>query len=263
MNLKLPYRWHPLGTVHRHHEPPEVGSVLALAHAAWRVIEITHIPTEEWSDKERQKVEHFGPAARPYRVVIRPAAVTLDDPRSKDHDVHLRACGASWDVYPDEHYPVCASCSEPMPCREQMAARVAEASAKQMGRYETQGVCPECLEPITSRQKVITFTENLEIPGGPPVTYHAGRHLCRHSAAVYEKRWVAADPGLRKLSLSCPGHMTNHNDGTYECTQLNDCPGPQAFHPSYARCNCPDCHARSEFSCYPAPNAQPLRRDVS
>lgn len=78
-------------------------------------------------------------------------------------------------------------------------------------------------------------------------------------AVGYEKRWVAADPNRRRTALSCAGHLTNHNDGTYDCTQLADCPGPEVPHPAYTRCSCPDCHARpwtQGSGCLPDPRAR-------
>ena len=73
-----------------------------------------------------------------------------------------------WYVYPDlEHYPVCACRSEPMPCRAEEARRTAEAAVQAMDRFEVANVCPACREPVTGRQKALTFSENLEVPGGP------------------------------------------------------------------------------------------------
>lgn len=262
-DLHLPYRWHPLGAETRYYEPPTPGSLIALAHAVWRVVDVSPVPVERWDVDDHERVANFGDAYLPHMVVIRPVAVVGDDPRARDHDVHLRATGSTWMVYPDEHYPLCAACGEPLPCREQMAARTAAASAQRMDRYAVEGVCPACAEPITTRQNSVSFTENLEMPAGPPVTYHSGRRGCRRAAAEYEKRWVAADPNRRRARLSCPGHVVNHNDGTYECSELTDCPGPRVEHPSFTTCRCPDCHARGRFNCYPPPDAQLLRRDVS
>jgi hypothetical protein len=144
-----------------------------------------------------------------------------------------------------------------------MARQVAEKSAKNMARFETPGVCPACSEPVSARQKSITFDGNVEIPGGAPVTYHVGRGGCRGEAARYEERWVQADPDGRRTSLTCPGRVINHNDGTYECSELTECRGPTANHHWYTRCRCPDCHARGGFDCRPAADAELLRRDVS
>lgn len=240
--------------------PPKVGDLIAWDHSAWRVIDVSPVPLDKWTDDDHRWVQQIKPAhrraAEPVMVVVRPVAVTGDDPRSRDHDKHLRhRHGATWYIYPDAHYPVCASCGDPTPCREMSAQRIAEGAMAHMSRYETAGVCPACREPVTSRQKSLTFSENLEVLGGPPVTFHVGRYGCRYSAAKYETRWVAADPNRRRATLSCLGHVTNHNDGTYDCTQLAECPGPVAHHPSYATCRCPDCHARGSFGCHPKPNA--------
>lgn len=263
MRLHLPYRWYPLGAERLYYSPPPVGALTAIGHAVWRVVDVQPVPSEKWTDEEREAIEKISHKYRPHMVVVRPVEITGDDPRARDHDVHLHAAGATWHVYPDEHYPVCAACGEPLPCREQMAARIAEQSAKYMDRYATEGVCPACQEPVTSRQKSMTFSENLEVPAGPPVTFHVGRGGCRQSAADYEKRWVAADPNRRRAVLSCAGHVTTHNDGTYECTEFNECPGPRAKHTSFSVCRCPDCHARGPFDCHPPANARLLRRDVA
>lgn len=263
-NLNLPYRWLPSGTEPLFRQAPDPGSLVALGHAVWRVIEVAEVPPADWTQDEREYVARYHRGMRrPYRVVLRPAGVVGDDPRSRDRDVHLRACGASWHVYPDDHYPMCASCAEPLPCREQMASKIAAASVRQMDRYSMPGVCPACEEPVTSRQKSLTLPDNLEIPGGPPVTFHAGRVECRYAAREYEKRWVSADPKRRRTTLSCPGHVINHGDGTYECSELVDCRGPQATHPAYTVCRCRDCHARGSFGCTPGPDAQLLRRDAA
>ena len=263
MNLNLPYRWYPLGTTRLYYEPPPVGALIAEDHAVWRVVDVRPVPADLWSDEERQSAGRGSNRDRPHHVTVLPVSVSPDDVQARDFAVHLRAYHAIWNVYPDEHYPICAACGEPQPCREQMAARVSEASAKHMDRYSTEGVCPACQEPITSRQKSMMFTENLEVPGGPPVTFHVGRGGCRWRAAEYEERWVASAPEERRARLSCPGHVIAHNDGTYQCTSLDDCPGPQAQHQSYSRCRCPDCHARGSFDCHPSAGAQLVRRDVA
>lgn len=269
----LPYRWYPQGTGH-HYGKPEPGMVVALWHAAWRVVSATDRPRELWDpeDEELQRELEQPPADRcedvlrairgpfvpPYAVVLRPAHITGDDPRSRDRDVSVAAGGRrpnTWDVYRHEHYAVCARCAEPLPCREQMAERLSAAAAKKLSRYELAGVCPACEEPVTARQRSLTWPENLEVPGGPPVTFH-DRSGCRNSAADYEERWVAADPQRRAPTLTCTGHVTNHADGTYNCTEDAACPGPRARHRGYSVCSCPDCHARPvRWGCTPLPGA--------
>lgn len=252
--MSIPYRWNPSGT-NRAWTPPEVGSLIALEHAVWRVIEIRYVPEVDWTDLDRRRAADRN--AKPLVVALRPASLVGDDPKLRSRDVHLRGSTRSrWDVYPGEHYPVCGKCAEPLPCREQMADRMVDAATARMDQYSTSGVCPACSEPITSRQKTITFADNTEIPGGPPVMFHA-RRGCRFSATQYEEKWAAADPEHRRVTMSCPGWITNHGDGTYECSREHDCPGLKARHQSFRRCDCPGCHTRADFDCHPAADAVP------
>lgn len=259
----LPYRWHPMGVRHSYSEPIKVGDLIPHAHRVWVVDAINPLPEVDWSDEDRAAVadvDHYTEEYRPKALakalprvmVLRP----VESPDERSGEEHYLLGGrtahrfAVWDVYPDEHYPICSKCREPLPCREQMAVKVSEQSAERMGWYEIPGVCPACHEIVTDRQKSVTWPDNVEIPGGPPVTFHT-RRKCHYSAVTYEKRWVAADPGRRRARFSCTGHVTNHNDGTYECTELHECPGPHAAHPSYTVCDCPDCHANGSFGCHP------------
>jgi hypothetical protein len=262
--LSQAMRWYPDHT--RSTSTPEAGDLIAFRHAAWRVIEVNPVPEDGWTEEEQRDISRwelrFRAQVSPTRMVIRPARIAADDPRSRDHDLHLRVGSGlrTWDIYIDEHYPLCAQCGEPTPCRDRLGQLMAQQALDKMSRYELSGTCPACWEPVTGRQKSVTFSDNLEIPGGPAVTFHIGRGRCRSVAAKYEQRWVAGDPTARRTTLSCPGDVTNHNDGTYDCTELNGCRGPTADHPSYTRCRCPDCHAGSPFGCDPRPNA--VRRQI-
>lgn len=270
--MSLPYRWYPSGTVSPRQHSIVVGTLIAHDHAVWRVINIRDLPEVDWSPEDHEAVaslDHCKPEYRERTAAhLMPRVMTLrpnragDDPRDRDLDKHYLIGGRTtlhwghdWAVYPDQHYPVCAACQEPLPCREQMAEQVSAASATRMGRYEMEGVCPACQEPVTARQKSWTWPDNVEIPGGPSVTFHQ-RGMCRGSATGYETRWVAADPARRRAFLTCPGHVINHNDGTFQCSELTECPGPQARHPSYTVCRCPDCHARGPFGCTPSQKAR-------
>lgn len=241
---------------------PAVGDLIAVDHGAWRVMEIRPKPADLWTDDEREAVRtSYRPAdVTPCNVVIRPARFRGDDPLLRRHDRHLAVRGGqiyTWYVYPDEHYPVCAACGDPTPCRERTAARIAAREMAVMGRYELAGICPACSEVVTARQKSLTYADNLEVPAGPPVTFHQ-RGRCVGAAVKYERRWVAADPGRRRPSLYCEGNVTNHNDGTYDCTALSECPGPVTAHRGYSTCRCPSCHAQPWTwgrGCRPDPRA--------
>lgn len=263
MNWMLPAsrpdRWFPANTMSMHH-PPEPGRLVAYDHAVWRVIEVNPVPADLWTEHDHQAVRGVKPAyrnvAEPAVVVIRPVQITSDDVKARNHDKHLRHHSfTTWYVYQDEHYPVCALCGEPPPCRERMGQRFATRELDRMTRFENPGVCPACEEPVTGRQKSLTFADNMEIPAGPPVTFHL-RGKCWTAAAQYEQQWVQADPTQRRATLSCAGHITNHNDGTYECTELANCSGPAAIHPSYASCDCSSCNTQGRFNCKPSPTAR-------
>ncbi len=236
---------------------PAVGALLAYEYRAWRVRSVSDLPEQEWTDRDRDRALPAGsfPPPVPYVVVLRPA--TTDQTfTAHDEDVHLRVNGGDWGWRQlPEHYSVCVSCGDVPPCREIHAEQSGKAAMARLSRFEVSGICPACGEPITARQRSITWQDNVELLGGPPVTFHSGRRRCRHAASRYEQKWVAENPGTRRCTLSCPGHVTNHNDGTYACTKLSDCPGPLALHQSYGVCRCPDCHARGQFGCHPTPTA--------
>jgi hypothetical protein len=207
----------------------EPGMILAYDHAVYRVIERHPKPEDE---------------TYPWRLILRPIAITGDDPRDRDHDRAIKVING-WRCYTfaTDHYPICAKCQEPLPCREQMAAQESAKAAESLDRYSAAGVCPACAEPVRERQKVITWQENVVNPFGPPVTFHL-RRACWWDAVQYEKRWHADDPEHRLLTMSCPGSITRHFDGTRDCTEP-DCPSRDAHHtsssnhyPGYTDCPC-------------------------
>jgi hypothetical protein len=243
----------------RSHGLPGHGDVVVHEHKVFRVVEVRLIDESEWTDQTRRRVNVYKPELRhqflPAHVVLRPIEITDDDPRARDHDKHYRTPpGYTWDVYPNEHYPVCAACHEPTPCREELGRRVAEQAVERLGRYEDPHVCPSCLEPFTQRQKTVTFEANVEIPGGPAVTYHR-RGKCFSGAYQYEQRLAKADADYAPRLL-CLGTLTNHNDGTYECSQSARCGGPHLHHDAYQTCRCADCNANGPFGCHPPSTAR-------
>lgn len=241
------------------HGLPNRGDIIVHEHKVYRVVEVRLIDEIEWTKQSRQRVDGYRPDLRhrfvPAHVVVRPIEITSDDPRARDHDLHYRApAGHCWNVYPNEHYPVCASCNEPTPCREELGRRVAEQAVERLSRYEDPNVCPSCQEPFTARQKTVTFATNVEIPGGPDVTFHR-RGKCFSGAYMYEQRLARSDPRYTPRLL-CLGTLTNHNDGTYECSQGGRCGGPQVHHDAYQTCICADCNANGPFGCHPVLTAR-------
>lgn len=257
-----PYRWYPSGTQDK---APEVGNLVALWHRTWRVIEINDAPEVDWTDEDRAALEAIKPSyrhrRRPVHVILGAEPEPTDPVAARNQRVSISMGGARTyllPTYPSEHWMACGRCGEPAPCREEMGKRLAQQAMTRMARYEMAGVCPACCEPVTARQKSLTWEDNVVVIGGPPVTYHAGRAGCRYSAADYEKAWVAADPERRRAVLSCTGHVTNHGPRLYSCTEGVECPGPSAQHRSYDTCRCPEHWLTERGHCTPDPRAERL-----
>lgn len=249
--------WVPKGA-ERSWDEPEVGSLIGAAHQVWRVLRVVPCPPELYTEELASYVRDCLGGPAPILVRLRPAIMDSGDPvlaATKDVSVGAIPKRTSWFVFPDGHYPVCGSCREPLPCREVYNSYVARHEIEAIKPFELAGVCPACKEPVTDRQKAITFDENLVIPGGPPLTFHL-RQGCFWQARDYENRWVAGDPEQRRITLTCTGLLTNHGDGTFECTEMGECRGAAAYHPDNRRCECAQCHTcpRSEW------NWKPTRR---
>lgn len=237
-------------------DKPEPGQLVVMSHKVYRVIELNPVPEVDWTDEDAATMRRYAPEFRdefvPYYIVLRPVEVDSDDVKARSHDKHYRVSAGSryrWPVYRTEHYPVCVKCHEPVPCREELGRREAEQAVAKMSRYEDPGLCPSCQEPFTRRQKTHRFTQNIEIPGGSPVTFHM-RRQCFSGAYQYEERLAKLDPNYVP-QLFCTGAVTNHNDGTYECTAGEKCAGPTVNHQSYQTCDCDTCRSPGGFDCHP------------
>lgn len=221
---------------------PEPGSLVATRRAVFRIVEYRPYHVDQWTADDHERVRKHGDRAAPYHVILRPAHITSDDVRARDHDKHytIRSACFRWHVYPDEHYPVCGNCGEPTPCREREATREADRAMQWMARYENPDKCPGCQKTVTKRGKHITFP-NVHVPLGPPVTFHL-RGECAYAAMHYEKLLPPMDPAYR-ITLSCEGHLVRHSHGPNDCTRGADCPG-LVEHKSFHTCFCqhkPDC----------------------
>ena len=246
-------------------EVPTVGTLLAWDHEVWRVLAVNPYPEDRWRPEDREHVEERGRDHAPLHLILRPSRHDSPDPvaaRSRDRSVTVLPGRTVFWVIRDEHFPVCARCQEPLPCRHRFAEKAARAAMADMRLYEMPGVCPSCQEPVSSRQKSLTFPDNIIIPGGPPVTFHT-RWRCHWRARRYEDAWVAADPERRRTSLTCPGKYTQHCDDTYECSELNECRGPDVVHRGGSvTCGCPDCRARGWTGWIPRSRRRQRRRDA-
>jgi hypothetical protein len=225
--------WSPAGTWNRHRAA--VGDLVAREHAVWRVTAVTDTtPTEAerdvWVDAGMPDVWR----GRPYRVDlawvagVRPAGAgggEFDAWVQVPAEAHPRHC---WDVYPSSgRWPQCSCCGEPMPCRAEVEDREVTLALRQVEKLAKRrpGCCWGCGDPITSRQKSVTYPgDNLDLPGGMEVRFHT-RSGCRHHACRYEVRWIAGDPRRERILTwpKCGGMLVVHGDGSSECQSG---PGP-------------------------------------
>jgi hypothetical protein len=202
--VTLPYDWHPDGIPVRYSEAPRAlrpGDLVPWEHDVYVITDVTVVPQDQWTEAEWASALEIDERHRdgmylrafPYP---RPTFVTAEPYRpGPDADPDAGERWLRWRLfkrnnlarYPDEHYPVCARCGEPSPCREVMAGREAKRAAERMGRFEAEGFCPACRQPVSAREGSETFTWNLEIPGGPPVTFHT-RKVCIGGLVEYRRR---------------------------------------------------------------------------
>ena len=145
------------------------GQLVAWNHRVWRVT----------------SVEELQPGGRrPWRLVLgNPTSVNRDEVSLGvgHHPSHIHA------FTEDEHYPVCANCGGPWPCRELHSREQAKQDAARARRYELPGVCPACEEPVTPRQLRQTWLVNLHHwDRDQPVTFHL-RRGCEDEAIRYDR----------------------------------------------------------------------------
>ena len=170
--------WTPWGAVRRD-GLPQVGALVAWAHQVWSVVRVLRtVPPSAPEDI---------PGVSTHRVLLQ---AYTGVPGERWEDTH---CYAWWWTYPDGHYPVCQGCGEPSPCREYVAAVTARCEMARMERFECPDRCPGCGAPVRCGEPTVTFPDNVYVPGGPPVTFHAARPDCVAEARCYEQRWLAGD----------------------------------------------------------------------
>ena len=145
-----------------------------------------------------------------------------------------------------DHYSLCHVCGELPPCTHVWTERLSTADAERNARFEVEGICPSCQKPVTRRQDVHRFDENLYVPLGPPVTFHA-RQTCAGGAVAYDS--ALAKKNGTPPRLSCEGRIVHHLDGDRACSNIT-CPGPRLRHRAMSmcyvlaeKCNRPECWA--------------------
>lgn len=225
---------------------PEIGAVVALDRRAW---EVMHVSDAEPTPEEQERIGSYRPAyrdnLRPYRVTLRRLHGEKHERENDRAEVGFRVRAGVYNALPAyEHgrVPLCSCCGHPWPCVDADQQRQAEKEmrAAEKAMRLLPGCCPACEEPVTSRQRSITFGgPNVGNPFAQGPTYHL-RRKCRHAAADYEEAWVAAEPGRKRslLTLRCEGTVIVHGDGDAECfgAKDSDCPSVFAQHRGYMAC---------------------------
>lgn len=225
-------RWHPHRT-NSHYGPPPVGQLIAYEHAVWRVTAVTDLMLSE-ADREIWLAAGMPDQdtwrGRPYRVDVqfvggaRPAWAEHEETDLSGHadTPAISGGGRLWYLYPTSgRWPACSCCGEPMPCRAELEDRDVTESLAQVEKMVTRlpGTCWGCGEPITNRQKSVTYPgDNMDLPGGPAVRFHT-RATCHGVAQRYELRWIAVDPRRERILTypKCGGILIVHADGSSEC----------------------------------------------
>ncbi|MCX4605531.1 hypothetical protein OG402_34240 [Streptomyces anulatus] len=196
-------------------------SILVWERQPYRLIEVLERDQTDWPQNYQDAwIKHGMPDPATWSYRPRVVVIQLDDqPQSKP--LHLLCPDSTyWYVLP-EHYWVCRRCQEVPPCRHVHTEAVVERASERMEEEMAilPGVCHGCREPISKRQKSFTFPGgNLIRPdlGDDSAIFHT-RRGCYGFLDSYDKRWAVAEPGRERL-LYCPHTLTEHNDGSSECS---------------------------------------------
>jgi hypothetical protein len=235
----------------------EEGDLVGWRYGGWRVIEAKAVPEVDLTEDEHHKLHNYLAGIReevrprvwmnnrPRIVVLRhehgPLIINPGEKHQRLHDgattVHFRSeVLAPHGFYVlKEPFRVCSCHGHIWPCQEIDQAAVAAHQSRRMDRLmaTTQpGVCANCLEAITTRQKTVTFPEPSRfMPGAPGPTFHAGRAVCWQAAEDYERGGrLADDPDVTRIA-SCPGIRFMHErhgmptEQRLECTAGPFCTG--------------------------------------
>jgi hypothetical protein len=222
--------------------PPPAGRLIAHQHAVWRIHQV-QIPAEFTGDDRQMWLDAGCPdpaeldrwTGWPYIVHAvwvageRPSWAPATGPVVAKLRVPASPWGGknTWHLYPESgRWPQCSCCGGPMPCRaELLDQRVAAGLAEvEKHTHKMPGCCWACTEPITHRQKAVTYEgDNLDMPTGPAVQFHT-RQQCRPAACEYEERWLVLDPRRERILTwpTCGGILIVHADGTSQCVTGSD-----------------------------------------
>lgn len=220
--------WRPTGARNTNYDRrPKVGSLIPQAHAVWRVVAVEAV---ELNDDDRDHWESAGSPSletwtqRPYQVRVEhvggvaPKRIT----KSGTYVLVVRSGQIKfWPSYPNNRWPQCSCCGEPMPCTAELTDRVVDASMAKVAKMQSRmpGTCWGCGDPITNRQQALRYVgDNVDLPGGLQAVFHL-KKSCHGYAVSYEERWLAADHSRKRILTypKCSGGLFSHADGTHEC----------------------------------------------
>lgn len=239
--------WRPEGVIRAYgRRRPTVGDLVAFDYRAW---EVMHVKVRDFDADDLERDNDY---REQYRNEMRPYSVTLRRVHGAPHDrensrqeigLGIRAFShGGFDAYKDGRVPLCSCHGHPWPCADadQQVQAEKEIKVAEKALNLMPGCCPACEEPVTSRQKSITFGgPNVKNPLAEGPTYHL-RRQCRDGAAAYEEKWVNAEPGRQRslLTLRCAGTVIVHGDGSAECfgADGSDCPSVHAWHRGATAC---------------------------
>lgn len=258
-----PSRWRPASDNRAEHRTPAEGDLVAWRYGAWRVQSVRPIPDYDLTEDELARLDMaavgYKPSRqaqqreinRPWHLVLRhesgPLLIERDWPAKRLHDgtteISFRVRSAMPGVVLPEPYMACSCHGHIWPCQEIDQMQMAAHAGRNMDRAlatTAPGVCAGCLEPITTRQKTLTFPEESRlVPGAPGPTFHAGRAECWAAAEKYERTGRLVDnPDVVRLA-SCPGIRFVHDARDWpaekraECTAGTLCSGqhgPAGYH---------------------------------
>jgi hypothetical protein len=222
-----PDTWRPAQGDYRTATTLEPGEITVWERKPYLVAEIRERAAVDWPAQYQEAWVTAGmpdPATWRQRPVV---LVLRDVDQETAKPLHLCGpAGGQWYAIP-EHFSICRLCHELPPCThvhtEAIMGRANERMAAEMALMP--GCCLSCNEPITRRQKSVTFTgPNLIRPdfGSDTAIFHL-REKCSSSLLSYDQRWAQATGSKRRFY--CEGHQTIHLDGSMACTELVECPG--------------------------------------
>lgn len=241
-------RWHPMGVENSYRRSrPKVGQVIAWDYRAWEVMHVADAePTVEEAELLTGYREPWRTESMPYKISLRRLHGEPHQRENSFRGVPLRAparmATSTFGIYEGGRVPLCSCHQHPWPCRDMCEeAKAADAMAEAERELRLlPGCCPACQEPVTSRQRSITFGgPNVRNPLAEGPTFHL-RRACRPAAATYEELWVADEPGRKRslLTMRCEGTVIVHEDQTGECFGAagSQCPSIYARHRVYSAC---------------------------